>query len=568
MLQPEIQITKSHKQFAFDDYERIMTLREEDRYSAWMKAYRGLHFSIGQDGKDLIYWKQNENEYIYKNAMPIQCLDRKYRLPNKIQRHKRRLIIEFDDKKINSEGAEVKDKVVIRKNLRAVEEKLRSMNAGFIRSTHEGSSDYIWVEFTRDLTSQEAEAFLKWIAPEGSEIDLNFSSDNKRFPVLFAQHWKYGTIETPIDYFKGSQIDFDSLLISKIKLKTKSVIHNGYKTAVKEPTTSEPRIKVYGVKDIFKNQIEEKPIIEKLIEDKSVNLMFGESGSLKSILAMGLTCCVAAGKKFLNLKTIRTPVLYLSTENPIRIDSKRFRAVFRGLGINAQRRKPENLPLFLCSREGISTLNDPIYYESLKQTIAERRIKLLVIDTIAPLILDVNDNSAQEIVRVFNNCLFPLVDEFGLSILIIHHSQKTGKDFLGSVKIKASCDSFYEIQRDDNVLHILAHKTRNDAEYNIDSNVSFINKKNKLHKISFEFVRDYYGKQSSSNKHNDLNQKEKAVQLILGELNENELRYGEIVSLCTSQGISEPTAKRTISSLYKSLKIKKKPGENGGYCVS
>lgn len=232
---------------AFDNYEVIISYPKEERLRAWLLDYEGLHFSIGKNGADLIKWQEEKDEYIYSNNLwkdwflEVSILDndnwiKKYvyaRDINKIQRHKKRLIIEFDDKDISKIPAHIE----------AVKKKLKEVDAGFIESSHKGKSNYIWVEFTRELTSNEAENFLAWIAPKGSEIDLNFCSDNKRFPVLFAPHWKYGNIEEPVEFVAGEQIDYDSLKIKNERVR-KNVV-NGYETYEKGFNSQEERIKSF-----------------------------------------------------------------------------------------------------------------------------------------------------------------------------------------------------------------------------------------------------------------------------------------------------------------------------------
>ena len=129
-------------------------------------------------------------------------------------------MIEFDGQKTNE-------------YLEEVYNKLKEDGIGFIKSSHGGKCDYLWVQFNRELTEKEVEKYLLYIAPECSEIDLNFKSDNKRFPVLFARHWKYGTRELPKEYFKGEQIDYDLLNLKQVTKKTiqKVTTKEGYKTA-------------------------------------------------------------------------------------------------------------------------------------------------------------------------------------------------------------------------------------------------------------------------------------------------------------------------------------------------
>lgn len=183
---------------AFEKFPEIFALGNVvEQHKAWLEDYKGNFYSIGENGVDKIRWKEDRKFY-----------DKFDPAINKISRKKDRLVIEFDDKLLNGD----KDKVKIQKHIKAVKKQLESNKWGYIESTHKGASNYIWVEFTRELTSKEAEEFLKLIAPRGSEIDLNFTRDTFCFPVMFAIHWKHSNErELPINWFAGEKIDYDKL---------------------------------------------------------------------------------------------------------------------------------------------------------------------------------------------------------------------------------------------------------------------------------------------------------------------------------------------------------------------
>lgn len=213
---------------AFQKFKEIEQLEKaEDKHRAWLKDYEGLHFAIGKKKKDLVLWQKEKDKYVYKDSLwknwYTKGLDFTYLYSadiNKIQRKKDRVVIEFD----GDFAPEYSEKV---------ERRLRENKWGFIKSSHKGKCDYLWVQFNKELTEKEVEKFLIYVAPEGSEVDLNFKSDNKRFPVLFARHWKYGTRELPLEYFEGNQIDYDSLNLKGVTKKTiqKITTKDGYKTA-------------------------------------------------------------------------------------------------------------------------------------------------------------------------------------------------------------------------------------------------------------------------------------------------------------------------------------------------
>lgn len=161
------------------------------KHREWLKDYEGLKYGMGVEGhyKKGFQWTKTK----YQDALWSTEI-------NLVGEKKDKLRIEFDDDNA-------------KENLEKVKKKLIEMGYSFIRSTHKGKCDYLWVEFTRNLTSKEKEAFLKWIAPKGSEIDLNFASHRRIFPVMYAIHWKHSyEREMPIESNIGNKIDFDSLI--------------------------------------------------------------------------------------------------------------------------------------------------------------------------------------------------------------------------------------------------------------------------------------------------------------------------------------------------------------------
>jgi len=208
---------------AFEKFKDIQKLGNVvEQHKAWLEDYKDKFYSKGFNGIELMKWKTERK--FYKN------FDADI---NKISRKKDRLIIEFDDKLADNK---TKDKEKIEKNLQIVKQKLEENSWGYIETTHKGASNYLWIEFTRELTTIEAKSFLKWIAPKDSEVDLNFPSDNFCFPVMFAIHWKHSNNrELPIKFFEGNKINYDALDIKKIRGRNIVQINEdgGYNTFIK-----------------------------------------------------------------------------------------------------------------------------------------------------------------------------------------------------------------------------------------------------------------------------------------------------------------------------------------------
>lgn len=314
----------------------------------------------------------------------------------------------------------------------------------------------------------------------------------------------------------------------------------------------------------------ENPIVKRFFPEKSTILIFSEPGKCKSLFSNYLGCCVATGSKFLGQYPVKkSSVLFLSTENSERLDTKRFRAILKGMHISPLRRKPKNILFSYCSRSQVGLLDNELYFESLKDKIKTNNVKLLIIDTISPMVYQMDDNRANEVVEIFKERLETLVDEFGLTLVFLIHSQKTGKDFLGSIKWKASVDVHYELQQDEdnnNLLSLLCHKHR-EGEVNLKMQIDFIKKGESLDKISFSFLEEFEGKQSVKNKDNNPAKLEQCKVFIWNLLQEKEPQYNEMMSECIKEGFSSSTSKRAIKFLYESNKITKLKGKDRGYAI-
>jgi P4 family phage/plasmid primase-like protien len=184
---------------AFERFKEIENLGDEVlKQKAWLEDYKGINHCSAEFEKHKWLWVKDRKPYQSFSAA-INLIGR---LPN-------RTIIEFDG-----------DPVEAKKYLDITEQRLKEKGWGYIRSSHKGKSDYLWVEFIRPMQDLEVKKFLMWVAPDGSEVDINFASSKKIFQVMYALHWRHSSErELPIFFNEGEKIDFDSLNIKSIKGK-------------------------------------------------------------------------------------------------------------------------------------------------------------------------------------------------------------------------------------------------------------------------------------------------------------------------------------------------------------
>lgn len=179
-------------------------------------------------------------------------------------------------------------------------------------------------------------------------------------------------------------------------------------------------------------------LIEELIRQKSINLIYGNGGMGKTYILLDLALCVAAGRpEWMGYKIPRpVPVLYVNAEMEEQDFSMRVGEVYRGELI-----PPEANFHFINSAEFI--FENPQTEIEITKLVQEYRIELLVIDALSD-ILGGRNNGADE-VQPFFRFLKRLRKETGVTNLIVHHNNRNGT-YLGSVDIRNQCDNFVELQ--------------------------------------------------------------------------------------------------------------------------
>jgi len=183
-------------------------------------------------------------------------------------------------------------------------------------------------------------------------------------------------------------------------------------------------------------------LIENLMYPKEVSMKTGQTGSFKSMEMAYRALCLASGKPYLNkFKVRRARVGIISAENPVYTDKDRLVKMAKGLNL----RKVKNL--FLLSRDISVDILSPSFQKLLSSFIEENKINVLFIDTINPVTPDIDDNAAKDVTKVFNLFLKPFVEKYNIHIEFLHHTDKQGKNYLGSIKWKANVDNEFFIER-------------------------------------------------------------------------------------------------------------------------
>lgn len=215
------------------------------------------------------------------------------------------------------------------------------------------------------------------------------------------------------------------------------------------------------VTNLWKTQ-QEATLVENLLDQGTVSVLYGQSGIGKTFVAMDLAYRVATGITWAGLRTEQKAVLYLLSEGA-QGASKRFAALRR-------RYSPEKtVPLFLVTK--------PVNLYSLEgeaRAVADAvkeiedttgfDVGLIVVDTLARAMAGGDENSSQDMSQFVGN-IDRIREHTGCHVLLVHH---TGKDVArgarGSSSLRAAVDT--EIEIEPGVIRVTKQR-------NIDANVQF-----------------------------------------------------------------------------------------------
>ena len=210
----------------------------------------------------------------------------------------------------------------------------------------------------------------------------------------------------------------------------------------REPTSIEPTSKrtleLIRASDLV--DVPVKWLVEGILPADSFAAIYGKPGSYKSFAALYLSAMVATGGEAFGRATQAGAVVYIAAEGGAGL-KRRKDALFKEHGL------PVDAPLFFikASVNLFSSLDDR---DAIVAAIEALGIKpaLVVIDTFARVTAGADENQVKDVSQAIN-VMASLQDQFGATVLIVHHS---GKDesrgmrgstaLLGAVDSEISCE--------------------------------------------------------------------------------------------------------------------------------
>ena len=185
-------------------------------------------------------------------------------------------------------------------------------------------------------------------------------------------------------------------------------------------------------------------IIENMIRENGLYCLLGEAKVGKSAFALQIANSVANGINFLNLKTNKTPVLYLSTEmNPSETIS---RIKFMNLKLK------DNDFLYTFPDDNMTQISILKVEKEISEFNEKYNGKLVFIDMFNGINFGnyYDLNNYQDMSQNIFPQLRKLCNLYKVSIIIVHHLNRKGKS-LGSTAIDTCIDGKLALKQDENI---------------------------------------------------------------------------------------------------------------------
>lgn len=224
---------------------------------------------------------------------------------------------------------------------------------------------------------------------------------------------------------------------------------------IEEEINEKPRINPVSLKDVFFWKKDKSFVVQDFLFPKTVNMLFSPPGGFKSLLTLDLCLCIAAGEPWLGLKTKKGKVLILDRENSNKDIRDRVVSLING---HKWKRRLKSIYANFLIRRG--TLNDIKFLEDLNVYVKENNVCLIVIDTLRRY-SSFEENSSDGMNQLYT-AFQEIIGETGAAILFLHHTNKEGETYRGSVDLLGQVDTAFKIIRKnkENEFTIVCEKNR------------------------------------------------------------------------------------------------------------
>ncbi len=197
-------------------------------------------------------------------------------------------------------------------------------------------------------------------------------------------------------------------------------------------------------------------LIEGVLVKNSLSILYGDPGAAKTFLALDMAIAVATGRPWCQRAVSPAPVVYVCAEG--------VSGIKRRIGANELRHGVHASQLY-CVGAAVQ-LNQPAAVTALIARLHEGNVRpgLVVFDTLSRCAVGVDENAAKDMSVVVAG-LDRIKEEFGATVLVIHHSKKAERSTIrGSSAILGAVDTALLLVRNSDNQRVLTMEKQKDGE--------------------------------------------------------------------------------------------------------
>lgn len=189
---------------------------------------------------------------------------------------------------------------------------------------------------------------------------------------------------------------------------------------------------------------EQKWLVKDLIPESSFIVWTGSKASFKSFLNKYLGICIATGKPvFEKYEVVKQGnVLYLDEENGTRRLRARIKKICAGLEIKSS----ETIHFYPVIKKGFKLDEQKKHFVVWLEWIIKYYNPVFIVCDSLVRMMTGDENSSKDVRRIFDN-LSPLMEKYGCTFSMIHHSCKDGSGFRGSGDFEYMADKTFFVKR-------------------------------------------------------------------------------------------------------------------------
>lgn len=203
-------------------------------------------------------------------------------------------------------------------------------------------------------------------------------------------------------------------------------------------------------------------LVDGIIPEDSLCLLYGQPGSLKTMVVMDLVMTIITGKGWLSgpginpYCTRQSRVIWIDMDNGKKRLNSRFKAIGRGHKLP----KSTSGLIYISFPEPTLKANDPSIIDRLAQDASSFKSKIIVIDNLLSVSGDIDENSPK--MRGVMLGLRALVEKSHCSLIVIHHTPKDKEAtiYRGHSSIGQYSDLMIHINRSNNTVTMKSTKDR------------------------------------------------------------------------------------------------------------